>query len=296
MPLKNAFWLSLALCLLKLFGFYLSGSMIVLASFYDSITDSMMSYLNFVFYNKAREKADIQHPFGHAGFEVLSGLLQGFMISVLGLILAYQSIGQLINGKHETFDPHAVPISIGIMLLSAVCGFGIQWYLGLYEKKLKDKGELSLTLSSDRAHYYSDFTTNILGAIGLLSVYLTNSRTLDSALGLIGASLLLHTAWPLLKNSISHIMQVGVEADIQADILALVLGTSPVIEGVHLMRARRMGQTLFIDFHLKLPAHLPLSEAHELGELVEEKIKAIYSNADVLIHLDPDDLEDEEEI
>ncbi|MCX6131400.1 MAG: cation diffusion facilitator family transporter [Proteobacteria bacterium] len=296
MPLKNAFWLSLALCSLKLFGFYVSGSMIVLASFYDSITDSLMSYLNYVFYNKAREKADHRHPFGHAGFEVLSGLLQGIMISVFGLILAHQSILQLLGHQDDRFDPKALPISIGIMLLSAGAGFGIQWYLGIFEKKLKSKGEMSLTLSSDRAHYHSDFTTNLVGAIGLFTVLFTGSRSLDSVLGLAGAVLLLKTAWPLLQNSLAHIMQVGIEPELQQEILALVLSTDATIEGLHLFRARRMGQCLFIDFHMKLPASLALAEAHELGERVEEAIKQRYPHADVLIHLDPNNLLDEEEI
>ncbi len=84
MALKQAFFISLALTVFKLLGFYLSGSMIVLASFYDSLTDSLVSYLNFIFYRKAREKADPQHPFGHGGFEVVSSLVQGILITILG--------------------------------------------------------------------------------------------------------------------------------------------------------------------------------------------------------------------
>jgi divalent metal cation (Fe/Co/Zn/Cd) transporter len=42
MALKQAFFISLGLTLFKLLGFQLSGSMIVLASFYDSLTDSLV--------------------------------------------------------------------------------------------------------------------------------------------------------------------------------------------------------------------------------------------------------------
>lgn len=294
MPLKKAFLISLGLTLLKLLGFYLSGSMIVLASFYDSLTDSLMSYLNFVFYRKAREKADHEHPFGHGGFEVVSSLIQGILISALGILLGWQSIQKLLQNQQATLDQNALPAVLGIMILSALAGFGIQWYLGRFEKQLKAQGEVSLTLQSDRAHYLSDFYTNGLGAIGILSVHLFDSSRLDSILGLVGSVFLFKTAWPLLFHTYSHIMHVEAEAEVQAEILKLALDNDRSALGVHRLRTRRLGPNLFIDFHLKLPASMPLAEAHRHGDQIETRIKDRFPRADVMIHLDPDDLPDED--
>lgn len=294
MALKQAFLFSLGLMLFKLLGFYLSGSMIVLASFYDSLTDSLVSYLNFIFYRKAREKADPQHPFGHGGFEVVSSLVQGILITILACLLGYQSIAQLMHRTQPNLDTAAMPYVLGIMILSAFSGFGIQWFLGRFEKGLADKGEVSLTVSSDRAHYLSDFYTNGLGALGLLSVYWFKSTTLDSILGLVGSLFLFKTAWPLLVSTFTHIMHVEAEPEVQQEILKLALGTNGIALGIHRLRTRRLGPNLFIDFHLKLPAAMPLAEAHHLGDEVEARIMERFPRADVLIHLDPDDLPDED--
>jgi ferrous-iron efflux pump FieF len=294
MALKHAFLFSLGLMLFKLLGFYLSGSMIVLASFYDSLTDSLVSYLNFIFYRKAREKADPQHPFGHGGFEVVSSLVQGILITILACLLAYQSIAQLMHRTQPNLDTGAMPYVLGIMVVSAFSGFGIQWFLGRFEKGLAEQGEVSLTVSSDRAHYLSDFYTNGLGALGLLSVYWLKSTTLDSILGLVGSVFLFKTAWPLLVSTFTHIMHVEAEPEVQQEILRLALGTTGAVEGVHRLRTRRLGPNLFIDFHLKLPAAMPLAEAHRLGDEVEASIMERFPRADVLIHLDPDDLPDED--
>ncbi len=294
MPLKKAFFVSIILTLLKLLGFSLSGSMIVLASFYDSITDSLVSYLNYVFYRKAREKADLQHPFGHGGFEVVSGLIQAIMIISLGLLLAYQSAVQLFAVEPAHFDPKTFPFVISIMMLSALSGYGIQRYLAHHEKLLAAIGESSLTLSSDRAHYLSDFYTNALGAVGLLTVYFFKSHTLDNVLGLVGAGFLFHTAWPLMKDTYTHIMHVEAEPEVQKEVISIALATDHLVEGIHRLRTRRLGPNLFIDFHLKLPAFMPLADAHHLGDRVEAGIKARYPSADVLIHLDPDNLPDED--
>jgi ferrous-iron efflux pump FieF len=294
MALKQAFLFSLGLMLFKLLGFYLSGSMIVLASFYDSLTDSLVSYLNFIFYRKAREKADPQHPFGHGGFEVVSSLVQGILITILACLLAYQSIAQLMNRTQPNLDTAAMPYVLGIMVLSAFSGFGIQWFLGRFEKGLADQGEVSLTVSSDRAHYLSDFYTNGLGALGLLSVYWFKSTTLDSILGLVGSLFLFKTAWPLLVSTFTHIMHVEAEPEVQQEIMKLALSTNGIVEGIHRLRTRRLGPNLFIDFHLKLPATMPLAEAHHLGDEVEARIMQRFPRADVLIHLDPDDVPDED--
>lgn len=294
MALMQAFLISLALTLFKLLGFYLSGSMIVLASFYDSLTDSLVSYLNFIFYRKAREKADPQHPFGHGGFEVVSSLVQGILITILGCLLAYQSIAQLLHRSQPDLESGTMPYVLGIMVLSAFSGYGIQWFLGRFEKSLSIKGEVSLTVSSDRAHYLSDFYTNGLGALGLLSVWYFKSTTLDSILGLVGSLFLFKTAWPLLVSTFTHIMHVEAEPEVQQEILNLALGTNRIVEGIHRLRTRRLGPNLFIDFHLKLPAEMSLAEAHRLGDQVEASIMERFPRADVLIHLDPDDLPDED--
>jgi ferrous-iron efflux pump FieF len=89
-------------------------------------------------------------------------------------------------------------------------------------------------------------------------------------------------------------MHVEAEPEVQREILKLALETNPIVEGIHRLRTRRLGPNLFIDFHLKLPADMTLAEAHRLGDQVEANIMQRFPRADVLIHLDPDDLPDED--
>ena len=41
------------------------------------------------------------------------------------------------------------------------------------------------------------------------------------------------------------------------------------------------------QFHLELDENLALWSAHEIGDRIENRITAVYDNADVIIHLDP---------
>ena len=257
------------------------------------MTDSIVSYLNYIFYQRAREKPDSMHPFGHGGFEIISSLLQGVLISVLAVVLAYDCINALLDPKAQHLATKTIPIAMGVMFVSALTGYGLQFYLGLHERRLQLNRERSLALSSDRAHYKSDFYTNALGAIGLFSVWWWESYTLDRILGLVGAGFLVYTAYPLLKSSLEHIMQTGADPMIQKEITDVILDTDDHILGFHLLRTRYHGPALYIDFHLKLPAHLNLHDAHALSEKVESRLRAVFPQADILIHLDPDDSPDE---
>ena len=50
----------------------------------------------------------------------------------------------------------------------------------------------------------------------------------------------------------------------------------------------------FIQLHLELDGDMPLSEAHEIADEVEERIKERYTGAEVLIHQDPEGLIEEQ--
>ncbi len=296
MALRTVYLLSLLLAVLKLAGYFASGSLIVLASFFDSVTDALISYLNYLFYRRARQKPDTEHPFGHGGFEVISSLLQGVLIGLLALMVGNSAIRKILWGKNEDLSPEAFPWVIGIMIFSALAGYMLQAILGRFERRLSDRQEFSLTVKADRSHYMSDFWTNGLGAIGLISVVVFKEQRLDSLLALAAAGLLLRAAYPLLKHSLQHIMQSGAEPEVQRTIVEIALNCDPEVQGIHRLRTRHLGPSLFIDFHLKLPAAISLHRAHDIGDAVEAAVLARFPQADVLVHLDPDDIPDEDDL
>jgi ferrous-iron efflux pump FieF len=56
---------------------------------------------------------------------------------------------------------------------------------------------------------------------------------------------------------------------------------------VHDMRTRRSGRVDFVELHIELDDHLPLTQAHTISDEVEALITAAMPNADVMIHQDP---------
>lgn len=285
---------SALLSVIKLIGFFYTGSLIVLASFFDSLADTVTSLINNSIYKKSVESADKEHPFGHGGFEVVGALIQGLLITFFSISILIESVRKLWTGSYQSLDHDLIPVALGIMLFSAIGGLLIHFYFTQQVKGMKQRRERSLVLLADKAHYSGDVFINFLSAIGLLVVYVTQLQFLDPLMGCIAAVLLASVAFPVLKKSFKDILHNEAPEEFQQIIVNIVMSVDNRIKGIHLLRSREFGPYLFVDFHMKLPDDLPLKKAHKIGENVETEIKKIFLNADVFIHLDPESEPDQQ--
>jgi ferrous-iron efflux pump FieF len=185
-------------------------------------------------------------------------------------------------------------ISLGVTLIAAFGGFVIQFILLQMQKRLTIQRERSLSITADRGHYAGDFWYNLLNACGLIALWYFKLGWIDAAFGLAGSAMFLKSSFPIIKHGLSDVLHMEVSGAEQKLIVELVLGTDPQIQGVHRLRSRRLGPTLFVDFHLKLPAEMTLEVAHRIGERVSAAIRRQYPRTDVIIHLDPDSEPDDE--
>ncbi len=282
------------LSIIKLLGFLYTGSLIVLASFFDSLADTASSLINNFIYKKSLASADKEHPFGHGGFEVIGALIQGLLITFFGASLFIESMRKLSSGAYQSIDPKTLPFAIGVMLFSALGGLLIHFYMHSQVKKLKKRRERSLVLLADKAHYSGDVLANFGSAAGLLIVYLSHLSFLDPIIGSFSALFLGSVAFPILKKSFRDIVHNEAPEEFQQIIVNIVMSVDSRIKGIHLLRSREFGPFLFVDFHMKLPDDINIKEAHTIGEKVELEIRKIFLNADIFIHIDPESEPDQE--
>lgn len=286
---------SLLIALIKLGAFIATGSMVVAASMVDSFSDSVLSYINYRMNKLAQESADQQHPFGHGGFEVVSGLIQGAVVIGAGLLVVFESLSRLVLLHESTkLDDSGFTFALLTMLGAALVGLLLHFYLQRQKTSLNSQNKRSLALEADHAHYLSDFFMNMTGAIGLLAVYWWDSFILDGVCGLIGGLLIVRVGIPIGKKSIADILHTRVDPQEQKRYVELALSADPQIIGVHRLRSRQLGPTTFVDFHLKMPKSISLAKAHLIGDKVTAILRSEYPNIDIIIHLDPDDEPDDD--
>ena len=60
----------------------------------------------------------------------------------------------------------------------------------------------------------------------------------------------------------------------------------------HDLRTRRSGIDSFIQVHVEMDSSLTLLRAHEISDDVEARIRKVFPHAEVLIHADPEGIEE----
>ena len=115
----------------------------------------------------------------------------------------------------------------------------------------------------------------------------------DPLFALAVAAYTLKAAWDIMADAVSELLDQELPASQREQIIGIAKGHSQV-RGVHDLRTRSAGRVDFIELHLELDDHMPLIVAHEVSDAVEGAIMAAIPQADVMIHLDPVGLAEEQ--
>ncbi len=294
--LKIAALISVTLAMAKGSAYAWTGSVVVLASFLDSLVDAFLSFINFKISRLSQEQADRQHPYGHGGFEVITALLQGILIAGSGIMVWFQSLDRIFSPKGiENLSLDRLPVAIAVMSVSTIAALVITRILGRSRQEVSSADQRSLSLNADHAHYSGDVWQNLVTIAGVTISWWFRSPYADVFAGFIAGVILLRAAYPLLRESVWDILNAESDPKLRDQVKRIVVGCGiPEVKGMHRLRTRTLGPNRFADFHLKLPNSIPLIEAHEISYRVEALLRKSIPGIDVLIHLDPEAEPDED--
>ncbi|WP_289282710.1 MULTISPECIES: cation diffusion facilitator family transporter [unclassified Methylophaga] len=268
---------AITLIIVKLFAWFLTDSVSILATLVDSSLDVLASVLNMIAVHHALQPADREHRFGHGKAESLAGLGQSMFIAGSAGILLLQAINRLF--KPEAME-QGMTIGIAVMVFSIIATFALMVFQN-YVIKQTD----STAIKADALHYKTDLLVN--GGVILALVLSLNGWTLSDPLIAIAIALfILHSAWGIVRESIDLLMDHELPDNEREKISALVL-KHPQARGLHDLRTRRSGTTVFIQLHLELDETLSLRQAHDIADALEREIADLFDEAEVIIHEDP---------
>ncbi|THF72393.1 MAG: cation diffusion facilitator family transporter, partial [Methylophaga nitratireducenticrescens] len=143
----------------------------------------------------------------------------------------------------------------------------------------------SSAIRADSLHYQSDLLVNFSVIIALL---LTQFGLIwfDPLMAVFIAVYVLFSAWKILRDAVDLLMDHEISDAERQQITELVL-KHPQVKGMHDLRTRRSGTTVFIQLHLELDAAFTLQQAHDISDQVNQEIHTLFDEAEVIIHQDP---------
>ncbi|MCA1923418.1 CDF family cation-efflux transporter FieF [Buttiauxella noackiae] len=264
------------LLLIKIFAWWYTGSVSILAALVDSLVDIAASLTNLLVVRYSLQPADEEHTFGHGKAESLAALAQSMFISGSALFLFLTGIQHLAEPSQMKQPLVGVVVTV-IALFSTLI-------LVTFQRWVVRKTQ-SQAVRADMLHYQSDVMMNgaILVALAL-SWYGWHRADSIFALG-IGVYIL-YNAIRMGHEAVQSLLDRALPDDERQAIID-VINAWPGVKGAHDLRTRQSGPTRFIQVHIEMEDNLPLVQAHVIAEQVEQAILRRFPGSDVIIHQDP---------
>ena len=121
------------LAIFKLSVGIFSGSIAILASAIDSLLDMGISIFNFVAVKNSWTDPDDQFNYGRGKIEALAAFLEGIIIAMAGIFIAYESVSRIIYQK----PVGEIGIGVVVMIISVIVTGWLVGYLESVAKKNK---------------------------------------------------------------------------------------------------------------------------------------------------------------
>ncbi|KAA8998579.1 CDF family cation-efflux transporter FieF [Affinibrenneria salicis] len=264
------------LFIMKVFSWWYTGSVSLLASLVDSLVDIAASLINLLVVRYSLQPADQNHTFGHGKAESLAALAQSMFISGSALFLMLTGLQHLLTP--QTLNAPAIGIWTTVIALFTTL------FLVTFQRWVVRKTH-SQVVRADMLHYQSDVLMN--GAI-LIALWLSSQGFMRAdplfALG-IGVYILF-SAGRMGYDAVQLLLDRALPAEERQAIVALV-SAWPGVKGAHQLRTRRAGPTRFIQLHLEMDDNLALIDSHAIADQVELALQTRFPGSDIIIHQDP---------
>jgi len=273
----------LGLVTLKIAVAVITGSVSILAQLVDSLLDLVAVTITFFAINIATKPADKEHPFGHGKVESISAALQALLIFIAAGVIIYSAIDRIISGAAIEMTE----AGIAVMAISIVVSILLSRHLFRVAKKTESPA-LEAIAHNIAADVYS--AAGVL--VGLTVLRLSGLDFLDPAIALAVSLVILWSAYKVMRESFSGLMDARLPEDEEKAIEKIIMSHGDRVIGFSNLCTRKSGSQRYINFNLTMHKDASLEEVHQVCDRLEQEIGDELPGAIVTIHVEPSDKEE----
>ena len=275
--------LAVVLTAVKAVAAFLTGSLSILSSLVDGLSDIASSFISMVAVKYSDKPFTKQHRYGYGKAEAVSALMQAtFIFGSAGFIL-YDGIYRFIH----PVQIKETALGIGVMVISLLLTCALVLFQRYVIRVTKSKA-----ISADSLHYIVDILSNSSVILSLAVVHYLNWEWFDIITAIFIAIYLIYNAWKLTLEALEEITDKELNTEVKDNIISIIQSVDGIL-GYHDLRTRVSGNHWFAEVHLEFDGHKSLFETHSLSDEAENKIIAIYPQLQLIIHQDPYGLQED---
>lgn len=277
---ERVLWLVFALNLVvaaaKFFYGLASGSAAMQADGIHSVFDSLGNIVGLVGVALAARPADQGHPYGHSKFETYASAAIGVLLLLAAFEVGTSALNRLVTADYSA---NVTMASFVVMVATLAVNLGVT----LYERR-RGRALKSQILLADAAHTLSDALVSV-GVIVSLALVTAGFPMADPVMALVVTFFILLSAVSVFRSAFRTLSD---HACIAPEKIAAVADQVPQIIEVHQVRTRGTDAEVYCDVHALVDPAMTVKEAHELGDVFEERVKQEYPEVkEVLVHIEP---------
>jgi cation diffusion facilitator family transporter len=263
---------------LKWLSYWLTGSVGLLSEAAESGVNLLASLTAFASLWYSAQPVDTTHTYGHEKIEYFSSGLEGVLILVAAIGIAWYAVSRLLTPQELA----ALNVGTVLTLVAAGINFAVARLL-----LRVGRAHSSIILEADGHHLMTDVWTTLAVVIGLGLVWLTDQVWIDAVMGLVVSVNIIWTGFDLLRRSFNGLMDHALPDEEQAAVRSAIEARLEPGMDYHALRTRQAGSRRFADFHLLVPGAFTVRRAHELTKRIEAAIRAALPSIEVTVHIEP---------
>ena len=268
---------NLLLCLGKLAAGTLFGSIAIMADALNNLSDASSNVVSLVGFRLAAKGPDEKHPYGHARYEYLAGLVVSVTILAIGLSLLKESALKVLHPTPVAFSW----LSIGVLAASILVKLWLSGFNRTVGKKINSE-----TLMATAADSRNDVLTTGAVLLSTILCSLTGYGIIDGIMGVGVAAFILWSGWGLVMDTLSPLLGESPSPELVEHIERTVM-SYPGVLGMHDLMVHDYGPGhQFASLHVEFPAETDPLTAHDVIDNIENDFLK-KDRLQVTIHYDP---------
>lgn len=253
------------------------GSVAIAADAINNLSDASSNIVSLIGFWLGSKPADEKHPYGHARYEYLAGLVVSVMILVIGVELFRESIGKVIHPTAVEFSW----LSVAVLAVSIL----VKLWMSRFNRTIGTAIH-SDTLIATAADSRNDVLSTAGVLLATLAAHFTGFARLDGIMGLLVAAFILASGIGLVRDTLDPILGAAPDPELVAAIRKKVLGY-PNVLGMHDLMIHDYGPgNRLVSLHIELPAEGDVMASHDEIDRIEKDF-FINDGLTVTIHFDP---------
>ena len=271
-------WVSICgnilLFFLKLWVGLITGSVALTADAYHTLTDSISSGIVIVSGWLSRKPADEKHPFGHGRSDLISSVIIGVLLALIGFEFMLKSVEQIQSGAGVDYGGAAIIVTVLSILVKELMAQFAFW---------AGRQSDSTILKADGWHHRTDALSSVVILIGILCGSFAD--WIDGALGILVSLMIFYASYEILRDSVSRLIGETPDRKVVDKIEALIVKMDLDVQPHH-FHLHRYGDHVELTFHLTMDGDLTLEQAHDQAHRIEQALRD-QMRIEATIHMEP---------